>query len=181
MSSIPEAGRGLFAKRDFAVGELVTVSPVAVLNKTIVDSWGQRSVFQNYCLWDGEAELVLFPFTKASMINHQPAEDANLEIRWFSWLKSDNVSSTQWKIAQMDVQALLQSHVLPVDIAYYATQPIAAGDELFVDFGMSWEHAWLEARCHVHDDSGCDSIGQFRSYLYVPTGLFPQTWKKKQS
>ncbi len=41
-STIDNAGRGLFAKKYFAEGELITVSPVAVLNKTLVDESSTR-------------------------------------------------------------------------------------------------------------------------------------------
>ncbi len=41
-STIDNAGRGLFAKKYFAEGELITVSPVAVLNKTLADESSTR-------------------------------------------------------------------------------------------------------------------------------------------
>ena len=173
-------GRGLFAKRAFKQGEAITVSPVAVLNKTLVDSWSTYSLLPNYCLWDGQADVVLLPMTTIMMMNHQPSWNgrSNVVIQWFSWLIGDTWEDAKQKIFTYgsDPKALVNSPICPLDIILYAARDIAAGEELFLDYGEEWENAWTRGKCHYADQSGCQQIGTFRSYVRVPNGFFPDTW-----
>ncbi len=170
-------GRGLFATRDFAKGDAITVSPVAVLKKNVVDTWVNHTVLQNYCIWDGQSDVVLFPMSKIAMINHQSSQYANVVIQWFSWIVGDTWEQAKEKVFDRNIQELMDSPVCPLDIVIYATRDINAGDELFLDYGSAWEQAWYEARCNERDQSGCNTLGTFRSYIGVEDGFFPSTWK----
>ncbi len=144
-SSIDNVGRGLFASKAYMHGEIITVSPVAVLNKTFVDSLAYRTVLQNYCLWDGKAPIVLLPISKAMMMNHQSPPDNNVAMQWFSWLVEDNAQIAREKVeAKWNVTELVESPVCPLDIAFYATRDIAVGEELFLDYGEEWEEAFRD-------------------------------------
>ncbi len=173
-SSIDEAGRGLFASRSFKKGELVTISPVAVLEKSFVDSLADRTVLQNYCLWDGKSSIVLLPLLNGIMMNHQPSEEANIEIKWFSWQHDEtDVDVKKYIFKHATSSDLLSQPVAPLDIGFHATKDIAEGEELFLNYGDQWVENWLNAKCHSDDHSHCDTIGNFRSYIYVNQGLFP--------
>jgi hypothetical protein len=187
-SSIIEAGRGLFAKRDFMAGELITVSPILILKKSMVDAlsakYHEKTMLPNYCLWNGKSPYVLLPISTVSMMNHSPmgsgskGDAYNVEIHWFSWAKDDNVTMAKarvwhdWDLLGRSDQ--LTDHLTaPFDLGYYATRDIEEGEELFLDYGLPWERNWLAANCHGEDRSGCATIQAFRSYIYVQPGLFP--------
>jgi hypothetical protein len=191
-------GRGLFANRAFQKGERITVAPVAVLDKKWVDlvSRASPSLIQNYCLWDGKAAIVLLPMSTMVMMNHAPSHvteeggegvKANTEMRWFSWRRSETAEDARHRVFSMkNVPALVQSPMVPLDIEIYATRDIEQGEELLMDYGEAWEQRWNRAlmRCakdltfHRLEDGEyvCSSIGKFRSYLYVPQGMFPKEW-----
>ncbi len=170
-------GRGLFANRDFKQGDAITVSPVAVLNKTLVDSWSNVSVIQNYCLWDGHADVVLLPMSYVAMINHQSSPKANVVINWFSWFKRDTLYQAKERVfAHRNITELLDSPIVPLDVVIHATRDIHEGEELFLDYGKEWEERWLKAECNEYSQLGCGTIGTFRSYIYVSKGFFPIEW-----
>jgi hypothetical protein len=207
-----EIGRGLFANRDFSEGDLITVMPVVVLKKEWVDEVSRRSpsLIQNYCLWDGQADIVLLPVSTAIMMNHAPflsaavspsvsvsqrraIPQANTDMRWFSWRKEDSWQDAHDQVfAHMKfTTALIESHIAPLDLAIYATRNISHGEELYMDYGIEWEERWRQAliRCanditfhRLSDGSDvCVSIGKFRSYVYVTPGLFPNEWKNRRT
>jgi len=84
-STIRNAGNGLFATRDFEVGEVVTVSPVLALPKHVVDDSAVDSVLKNYCFSREKSELALLPINYGPMINHQAGDGANVEVGWYDW------------------------------------------------------------------------------------------------
>jgi hypothetical protein len=206
-----EIGRGLFANRFFAEGELLTVAPVLVLNKTWVDevSASSNSLLQNYCLWDGEAEIVLLPISTAIMMNHAPTRSdseetvkeeqqeeeqeeeqgvgpqakANTEMRWFSWRKAETFQEAEDRVFMHfnNASLLLESTLAPLDLGIYATRDIEQDEELFLDYGVEWEELWRQTiqQCSPDSTVVCEAIGKFRSYVYVPPGLFPSEWSRK--
>jgi SET domain-containing protein len=113
---------------------------------------------------------------KAAMINHQPPPDDNVELRWFSWLKSQQQDPFQL-VKSFSASQLLRSRSVLLDVGFYAKRPIAKGEELFYHYGLTWENAWEQAACHMYDQRGCWNISNFRSYIEVPEGFFPHHWR----
>jgi hypothetical protein len=97
-SSIPFAGKGVFANKQFRRGDVVSVSPVLVLPRHVMEAAGDHSVLLNYCITaptiltptatittttttttttDGDtsshassSDVALLPLSQAGMMNH---------------------------------------------------------------------------------------------------------------
>ena len=100
-STLPNAGRGLFASRSFEEGEIVTISPVLLLPVANIDdgSGHDSSVLINYVMSIEKASITLLPFGMSGMANHAPslseipmgAFTANMKPEWFYW--EENMTS----------------------------------------------------------------------------------------
>lgn len=96
-STLPQAGRGLFASRRFAKGEIVTISPLLLLRSEHIDTGvgGDYSVLMNYCMSVPDSSVALLQFGLSALANHAPAPApssspvpvfaANMKPEWFYW------------------------------------------------------------------------------------------------
>lgn len=87
-SSFPFAGKGAFATKSFARGEVVSVSPVLVLPLHAMEMEANHSVLLNYCISSGprngnKSDVALLPLSQAAMMNHGPPGLANVKIDWW--------------------------------------------------------------------------------------------------
>ncbi len=195
-STIPGAGLGIVATRDFTKGELVTVSPVLTLPRAMVDQTAMTSLLVNYCIADadGESSIVLFPISKAALINHRLSPYDNVEMKWFLWdqqLHNMTVTEAQDEMKHyfMEPDKLMASPVAPLDIAFYAKRDICKGEELFLNYGESWQDDWqdwtMNQECSASSSStvhNCQNNGlPFRHYISAPVGMFPDIWKIYES
>ena len=207
-STIPGAGQGLFANRDFLPGEVVTISPVLALPKNVVEDSVRDSVLKNYCFAEADSDLALFPINYGPLINHSP--EPNVAVEWFDWSSAIEAMSAKYnpgagasqslqlseKLA-MSVDELCSAHFAPLDIAYRATRAIKAGEEIFMHYGDAWQDAWEEyirqvsnwkAKKHSEgvearetDRTAEDDRPKFRHYMSVPAGLFSSHWINSSS
>ena len=69
-SDEPMAGKGLFAGRDFKKGDLVTISPVVLMNITDVIDASFDSVLLNYGYSCVDSDVFVYPLGSAGVINH---------------------------------------------------------------------------------------------------------------
>lgn len=156
-STIPEAGRGALASRPVKAGTVLTASPlVHIPDKAIFDlhpvvldeSDGEymrssdevvgQQLFINYCYGHPSSSMVFFPSgPMASYINHSK-EKANAKLQWSkreqhhsSWFDKDPMEL-------MEEEYLFLGLVMEV----VATRDIAEGEEVFIDYGDSWQAAW---------------------------------------
>jgi hypothetical protein len=196
-SQIEGAGRGLFATRDFAAGEIITVSPVLALNKNTVDASASQSVLINYCLATLGSDLVLFPLNYAAMINHDV--DSNVEIHWYDWSEAEAALAAKYNPPvehddaltslrlddklRMTVRELTQAHFAQLDIAYTATRDVHAGEEILLDYGAAWQEAWEQyATEMVHWERNNGKQGDdaerpaFRHYMEIPEDMYSEHW-----
>jgi SET domain len=154
-STIPEAGRGAFATRDLPEGTVIAPMPMlqipdkAILNVYEMDGnepilekppIGQQLVI-NYCYGHPESNMLLMPVgSMVNLINHQPAEQANAKVRW-----SDNPHwGTRWDFLEQSPEELATADYdyIGAVMEVVATRDIAAGDEVFIDYGSEWAAAW---------------------------------------
>eukprot|EP01034_Spumella_vulgaris_P026292 gene26292-32854_t len=135
-SRISLAGKGLFARKAFKKGEVVTISPVLTLRREMSD-------------------VTLFPLTNAAFINHAFDHTENLRMTWYDWsslnatgsyfehLSGDNALNLTSKLSQLPSE-LFKAPFAYFDLAYYATRDIHPGEELTVNYGKEWEEKWRE-------------------------------------
>jgi hypothetical protein len=151
-SLLPDAGRGAFAQFDIAEGEIVVPAPmIHVIDRdalAILDKDGNQVGVQlliNYCFGHRESSLLLCPNTNAVLINHCSKRwkskcTVNAEIRWSDpgW---DETSDSFRKMTLKDL-ATQPFRGLSADIV--AIRHIPRGGEVFLDYGLDWEEAWLK-------------------------------------
>jgi hypothetical protein len=197
-STIHIANMGLHAFKPFSKGELITISPVLILPMKVVEETINSSVLMNYVWTEPGARVGLFPLSHLAMINHaSPASDwmdglqdsenaqnddllaqmhANVEVRWFDLREyPSHKHEPSYRYTPDELQNTFERMVdtpyAPLEIALYATRDIALGDELFVDYGDAWQHAWQNWLYDVQDASSL-----FRHPIHLPKGMLPEQW-----
>ena len=153
-SKLTGAGRGAFATRHLSQGSIISPVPVIPLSKhSLTDTVTKRpQLLQNYVLGHSNSSVVLFPYAPMiHFINHAPSSGtssstirANVVLKWSE--------QSQQRIANMTtVESLLLSddsnkhpEQPPLMLELIATEPIALGEELYLDYGSNWKKAWYD-------------------------------------
>ena len=155
-STVPDAGRGAFATRDFRDGSVVAVAPlVQISDKEIMQTRNVSSratatqqLLLNYCYGHRKSSLLLCPTSQAAMINHASSRKANVAIRWG---RNDagykDYTSGSVEDLQVDDDDF-ESYITKLMFEYVAIGDIQAGDELFLDYGLDWEDALNDHLAH---------------------------------
>lgn len=141
-SNIPLAGRGLFAAKRFRKGDIVTVSPVLVLPKHEVQVMLDESLLLNYVISAEGSDVALLPFGHMIMANHGGSR-ANAKLEWLHWPAVQTYNGTTLS-PDMAVEDLMNVPFAPLDLKLVATRPIAEQEEVLLDYGETWERAWLQ-------------------------------------
>lgn len=189
-STIPMAGKGAFSSRNFAVGDLVSVTPTLMMPKHVVQSEGTWSLLFNYVISHSQSDVAVLPISRISLCNHASAGRNNVEVRWVRNLQGDILTDLS---VFSDPNFIVGRKSSPVYLGYFATRPIQAGEELTVSYGEEWETEWnqyldlLEHWLRAHDTSQTvtdenvllSTAPQFRHYLVAPEGLFPPSFFEK--
>lgn len=186
-SLLPFAGKGLFATRDFKCGSVVTISPVNTLPRSVVEEATHRDncLLVNYCISVPSSEMMLFPFGNAAMINHNSTAAANVLPVWYDW-RSKATTRLGNQIARFDasgdiddLQGLFDSPFAQFDLAFVAQRDIAKGEELTMDYGITWADQWLHYARGVNEylrDPEENSRPLLHRNVEAPAGLFPDSW-----
>jgi len=184
-SSVPEAGKGAFAKRSISKDSIIAPAPLLALKRGDLviyetdatknnirdvlnfDKVVGKELLLNYCFGHKDSELLLVPYAPVvNFINHD-AKEPNAEIRWpekAAWYWDDEDEWIDWH--PLDV--LDESGKLTMEIV--AIRDIAPGEEIFINYGRDWDEAW---KTHVGDRS------TFRHEIGVPNGFYPDGWKNQ--
>ena len=147
-SEIPMAGKGVFARRSFRRGDLVSVSPVLILQREMVLRAETSSVLLNYCISSDESQLLTLPIGTVGMCNHGGRYDSSVQVRWFDWDSHDHTNKSRWTRTPsfpfdgVTAESLLNASNAPLYLGYYAVRDIARGEELTIDYGRAWEEQW---------------------------------------
>jgi len=159
-STIPGAGKGLFAKKNFQRGDTVYVSPVLALPKREVIRSANESVLMNYCfISELDTDVALLPIGLSAVMNHQPEDSANIIYRWHD--------ST---ILNQDPTVLFATKDAPFEFEYVATRDIMKGEELTISYGKQWEQAWSG----YESSDKTDNV--FRQAIQISNQLIPDSW-----
>jgi hypothetical protein len=111
----PCKGRGVFARRPIAAGELIEAAPVVVLDAAEARHLDRTILYQYYFHWDGDADAdgrSAVAFGTVSLCNHSSSPRARVERNY----------------AEQTLDLL-------------AVQPIAPGEEVTIDYGCP---LWFE-------------------------------------
>jgi hypothetical protein len=180
---LPIAGRGLFAKRPFKAGEVVSVSPVLLLPSPNVYESRAGSVLMNYCISKPGSAVAMLPLNLPAMANHHSSP--NMVIDWLDW--NDGRLESFLNMSGKDV---VDKSLTAIDIKYVATRDIAEDEELTIDYGVDWQQywdafmprriKWLESM--IKESDACElkmlrkSMPIFRRAIEAPEGMFPKQW-----
>jgi hypothetical protein len=156
LSSIPQAGRGVFSSRCIPLGGLVAPAPlIHIPNRTHLimydamrdlddDGFLKRNMSSpmhiqlmiNYCFGHPQSSLLLCPYgSLTSLVNHSP--NPNTRITW-----SNTMRHPEW--LQQNVTALNWQWHSGLSIDFVALRDIAKDEEITVDYGVEWQLAWEE-------------------------------------
>lgn len=162
-SGLSGAGRGSFATKSAMEGEVLSTNPLlAIPDKSILglyeigaDPMDPRKyvplrrvgsqLAANYCWSATEITVALCPYgTGLPSVNHHPSK-SNARLEWPP--QGGGGSSALLSVAHnttlLTVPPNLWDQRIPRLVAsLVATRPIAAGDEIFLDYGEAWEAAW---------------------------------------
>jgi hypothetical protein len=205
-SSIAWAGRGLFARKAFRKGEVVTVAPAVLFYWEDLEKEAHSSVLENYLVSNPASPRggpVLFPFSgDVMMANHADAPDASLALRWFDWPTRTAVASLEGLTGDTggdggggmgrsapSLHALTSSPNAPpqLTLALVALRDLVRGEELTLDYGGNWSAAWAQHRAelgrhreHLDEWGTASERGRrgllFRRPVLAPPGLFAESW-----
>ena len=147
-STIPEAGRGAFARHSLAKGEIVVPVPLqSFQNRKIFQKTNPEQLYVNYCLQPRNSDMIFYPYGPVfNLINHpdttrftKAGEQANVHLQWSesnfnhkAWLDLDY--DEFWKVTSPGGLIL----------ELVASRDIQAGEEIVLDYGAEWEHSWRE-------------------------------------
>lgn len=154
-STIPNAGRGAFARHKLKKGATIAPAPLlhipdkAMINMHELDEDEEKQyrkstdvvdqqLFLNYCLGHPESSMLFFPTGGiVPMINHD-TKRANAKLVW----SKHSEHQAHWfekPPAELGKEEFLFSGLL---MEVVATKDIKEGEEVFLDYGKEWLTAW---------------------------------------
>jgi hypothetical protein len=174
-STLPQAGRGAFARRNLPPGTVVASLPlIHVPDRSIFDMYpveirgteavvvGRESgpvssqLLLNYCYGHAESTLLLCPYgPHGSYLNHNRTLK-NARLAWSDPARSNH----RPEHLGLPIEALLEgSKSAKLSMDAVATREIMEGEEVFLDYGDGWEEAW---RSHVERWTPPDGGDEYR-------------------
>lgn len=181
-SEFTNAGRGLFALRDFKQGEIVTLSPALILSKRRLQDAASHSVMINYAISSPGSDAAVLPFGRGSLINNAGRDYSNVAVSWFNW-ETREYGGDIGKITRKTIQELSKASAGAVTVAYVANRAIAAGEELTLYYGRDWEVMWTEYVIGMNSQyegrkvkKGLARKIRFRQPIGAGEGMFPPDW-----
>jgi hypothetical protein len=163
-SSIRQAGHGAVATRALKKDQRITTSPLhhvpysnfftmfnfkfapdenGIMRRYEESLKGHQLVI-NYCYGHPESSMLLCPYGNGvNYINHNKTQ-ANVRFQWATDFSRHNSTLVEKGL----IPELMWNHKPQLAFDYIALRDIKPGEELFVDYGDSYEQAWRR-----HEDS----------------------------
>jgi hypothetical protein len=150
ISTVKQAGRGAFTTRSIHQGAVITPAPVVHLHRRHMELWDSddgddpleetwfegHQLLLNYCFGHPKSSLLLFPYAPVvNYVNHN-ATGFNAELRW------SNLPNHQADWLKRTPEDLMNDDHAGLIMELVATRDIAPGEEIFLNYGVSWEDAW---------------------------------------
>jgi SET domain len=171
-STVPEAGRGAFARRAIKSGEIISPIPTVLIGQRDLlemfeiemtdpnpGSGGPankrkpiqvfnrerplgKQLVTNYCYGHPESSLFLLPQAPmVNYVNHAPtAGQVNAHLQWSTHGFVSNDHATH----DHTVEEVMNFRSNMVVLELVADKDIAAGEEVFINYGPEWVAAWEE-------------------------------------
>jgi SET domain len=165
ISTVPDAGRGAFARRPIAAYDIISPVPLfPILYEEVLDVYNETReimagdngemkyemdvtkppkgfhLVYNYCFGNAESNLLLFPTAPmVNYINHAPTKDA--VNAYFEWSKHDYI----WNGHALHDRQILKwelDEIPHITLMLKAKRDIKVGEEIFIDYGDEWENEW---------------------------------------
>ena len=152
-STILDAGRGAFVTKAITKGTLISAVPLLpIMNSTVLrtsihgDTNSSQQLLINYCFGHEQSDTVLCPLSNALLINHN-SKGANAELRWGK--ASSNRVDDKNALLELTQQLTVISNdwasaSSKLMLEVVATKDLQLGDEIFIDYGKSWERSYAE-------------------------------------
>lgn len=174
-SKLSLGGNGLFAKKSFKKGELITISPVVLLPKgEVAIASIENSNLINYCL-TSKGDVAILPIGLAALANHQRQDLANMKLQWYQ-KNSKQID----QINPIEIMSKKSENDIQLDIAYYATRDIEATEELTFDYGPKWIDLWstyLAQSLSINSNNTQGKTVKFQASIETPKDLYiPNAW-----
>jgi hypothetical protein len=172
-STLPQAGRGAFARRMLAKGSVVSPAPVIPVSRFKLEKSedDEYQLLRNYCFGHFASSLLLCPYgSSAPYVNHANDSRVNVKLVWSTTLDSKH---DLWSAASVD--EILKHPEPGLVFNLVATKDIAAGDEIFLNYGNSWtedwnRHAeWWEAPMEAHEYQSAIQLNQLHNESHIKT------------
>ena len=155
-STIPHAGNGAFARRFIGKGTTVIASPLVAsprslfeMNYTKQESHpiNKLQLMINYHFGHKNSSLLLFPLTQASAINHN-----SLSSKFNGHIRAEPNARVEFSTDEPKSKYMLQLPLSDIFAEKYtslflnvvALRDIDPDEEVFIDYGHEWEHAWQD-------------------------------------
>jgi len=160
ISTLPQAGNGAFAQRFLPEGSLVIPAPtLQTMDAKYLDiknrdgSVKNSQMLLNYCIAHEDSTMLLCPITRAILINHCSERmdfggkcgegvDANAKLQFDSNFDAESKVWQQKSFNEIKEDVHAGRRGLSFDVI--ATRDIQPGEEVFIDYGDTWEEAWKE-------------------------------------
>ncbi len=177
-SKVPFAYKGVYASRNFDIGEIVSISPVLLMSKDKLAATVKDSVLINYCYAHPDSDIFILPLHLTALINHH--YQSNVNVSWYNnktWKEAMNTGHID--VESTPVEYIVDLSFAALDVQYIATRPITENEEIFLNYGEVWINTWAEylaKRIQAQNDK----LQVFRHPIYIE-GLYPAHWVLPQS
>jgi hypothetical protein len=189
-STLPDVGRGAFAKRAVAMGDVITPTPVLHFDRSQMEVVDQtlgalgipRQVQRahgirysenvvgyqlalNYCYGHPNSTILLLPIGPGvNFINHS-REKANAIVDWSQEIA---IEMSMFETSPHMVVNTPSRRTLVLDIV--ATRNIKPGEEIFLDYGDAWQEAWdnYVSEWQPRDEGYIDAVSYTKGHADEP-------------
>jgi len=134
-------GQGLFTTQNIAAGSVVTVSAALAVPVETFEQHIHATVLVNYAISNGRPEhpYYLVPLSDIAMVNHGGNSQANVDLAFYDGHLGEIVPFPQFTFEELE-----EAESAGLDLALVARRDIGKNEELLLDYGVEWEHAWFQ-------------------------------------
>jgi SET domain len=135
----------------------------------VMDEIQNHQLLMNYCYGHVNSTLLLCPYGSGiNYLNHHSTLH-NVRMQWIPSTSSELLSTFQHNVTAVEsgtVEDLLQSEKAQLAIQYVTTRDIQKGEEVFLHYGVEWEHAWNKHMTQFLESQNRDTDTSYISAAY---------------